>query len=655
MNKNFKNSIAIVVLLFSSTILVAQNNNTLQVGMLSTFDAYTSDGPVLVNGTVYNDIGSGVGLISGSHYAVTTPPSTYTGETHNNNDTTDICKEDLLRAYIHLCNVYETEPGTHAPSFGAAPSLANNQAGETLSPGVYSIGEAGSVANTLTLSGNQNSVFIFKFDGALSIAASANMVLQGARAENIYWIAEGAVTVGANSNVRGTLIAHPGDVLVGANCTIEGRLLSTTGAITIGSNSTVEAPMGNIRIRIGFFNDRPTASAVDVLRTLDSIVMFSGNGAVSNGGLSGIIGNIGAAVGSVGDFVNSTIIGVKGVVGDAAALQAKLDLDTALTELNALSSDSTITTALGGGDTMTAGVYDITGAGSLSGRIILNAQNDSDAIFVFRIGGAFDVAAQSKVIFYNGARLTNVFWVSGGAVSLGTFSYLKGTLIATGACSAGANANVEGRILSKTGAVSFSTGVLYVDPEYFAAGPGGGPVPVKLLSFTAEAVDGNVDLNWVTASELNNDYFNIEYSKDGSYFTPVITRTGAGNSTEKISYSATHNTSEQGTIYYKLKQTDFDGTTSYSDIVAVDLSVGIDVTFKVSPNPIHNKAIITTSENLHDASLSVYNSHMMVKQVNNLSGRSFTFQREDLKTGLYWISLVQDGQVISTKKVVLTD
>jgi hypothetical protein len=528
-----------------------------------------------------------------------------------------------------------------------------------LSPGVYSIGEAGSVANTLTLSGNQNSVFIFKFDGALSIAASANMVLQGARAENIYWIAEGAVTVGANSNVRGTLIAHPGDVLVGANCTIEGRLLSTTGAITIGSNSTVEAPMGNIRIRIGFFNDRPTASAVDVLRTLDSIVMFSGNGAVSNGGLSGIIGNIGAAVSSVGDFVNSTIIGVKGVVGDAAALQAKLDLDTALTELNALSSDSTITTALGGGDTMTAGVYDITGAGSLSGRIILNAQNDSDAIFVFRIGGAFDVAAQSKVIFYNGARLTNVFWVSGGAVSLGTFSYLKGTLIATGACSAGANANVEGRILSKTGAVSFSTGVLYVDPEYFPAsstgGPVGPPVPVKLLSFTAEAVDGNVDLNWVTASELNNDYFNIEYSKDGNSFTSVITRTGAGNSTEKISYSATHNTSEQGTIYYKLKQTDFDGTTSYSDIVAVDLSAGIDVTFKVSPNPIHNKAIITTSENLHNASLSVYNSQMMVKQVNNLSGRSFTFQREDLKTGLYWISLVQDGQVIATKKVVLTD
>jgi hypothetical protein len=46
---------------------------------------------------------------------------------------------------------------------------------------------------------------------------------------------------------------------------------------------------------------------------------------------------------------------------------------------------------------------------------------------------------------------------------------------------------------------------------------------------------------------------------------------------------------------------------------------------------------------------------MMIKQINNLSGRSFTFQREDLKTGLYWISLVQDGQVIATKKIVLTD
>ena len=646
MNKNFKNSIAIVVLLFSSTIVAAQGNlnPTLKVGMLTNFDAYTSDGSVTIDGTITNNVGTSLGNITGANFSAT---SAYNGTTYINNNITDTCKEALLRSYIHLTDIFVDEPGTHAAAFGAS---------ETIEPGVYSVGAAGSTSDTLFLDGGGNNKkhFIFKFDGALAMAAGTIMVLErGAKAENIYWIAEGAITVGANSTVVGSLIAHPGEVTIGANCDIEGRLLTTSGAITVGSGSYSSLASGAVQIPIGFSSGRPTSSRVDVLRSIDSFALFSGNGQVSNAAISGIIGNIGAdgTSGAVVDFTSSTIIGTKVGVRNTITAQAKLDLDSACTDLNALISDSTITYALGNGDTMAPGVYDITGAGSLTGSITLDAGNDSDAIFVFRIGGLFTVNDQAKVILSNATRMANVYWISTAAISMGKYVYMKGTIIATGACTIAKGCNVEGRMLSKTGAVESSTGVIYKNPKYFKLAN----IPVKLLSFTAEAADGNVDLNWVTASELNNHYFNVEYSKDGSSFTSVIIRTGAGNSAEKISYSATHNTSEQGTIYYRLKQTDFDGTTSYSDIVAVNLSAGIDVTFKVSPNPIHNKAIITTSENLNNASLSVYNSHMMVKQVNNLSGRSFTFQREDLKTGLYWISLVQDGQVIATKKVVLTD
>jgi hypothetical protein len=60
-------------------------------------------------------------------------------------------------------------------------------------------------------------------------------------------------------------------------------------------------------------------------------------------------------------------------------------------------------------------------------------------------------------------------------------------------------------------------------------------------------------------------------------------------------------------------------------MVALDLSADKGVTFKISPNPMHNQATITTSENLKDASLIVYNSQMMVKQINNISGRLITF------------------------------
>jgi hypothetical protein len=649
MNKNLKNTIAIVVLLFSSTIVVGQN--TLQLGLLSTFDAYTHIGAVTNDGTVFNDVGSNTSTIAGS--------GSFGGSKYSNDAPTIQCREDLLKIYIHLTDIFVTNPNTPlGPAFGAAAG------GDTLDPGVYSVAGTGSVNGNLYLDGGGNSpcVFIFKFEGSFSVDAAAQIkMFGGARAENIYWIAEGGITVGAGCKVAGTLIAHPGVISVSTGCDIEGRLLSTEGAISIGSGTTAAAATGTINIPIGFSSNRATASDVDVLRSVENFAMFSSLGYVSNAATSGFIGDIGtnsaaATSTSITGFGTSNLIGSVIPVGSITA-QAKLDLDTAYTELFALSADSTIpaTTVLGSSnyDTMYAGVYHVPGAGSLNGTITLDAQNDSDAIFVFRFVGAFDVVAQSIVIFKNGARLTNVFWVSGGALSLGTFVYMKGTLMALGACSAGANANVEGRMLSKTAAVSFSTGVLYTNPEYFALPPT--PVPVELLSFTAAAAAGNVELNWVTASELNNDYFNVEYSKDGSSFRSVIIKVGAGNSTEKVNYSATHYTSEQGTVYYRLKQTDFDGTTSYSDIVAVDLSAGIDVTFKVSPNPIHNKATITTSEDLHNASLSVYNSHMMVKQINNLSGRSFTFQREDLKTGLYWISLVQDGQVIATKKIVLTD
>jgi hypothetical protein len=529
--------------------------------------------------------------------------------------------------------------------------------GETLTPGVYSIGGAGSISGNLTLNGggDPNAVFIFKFDGALTAAVNTTIILSGStRASNVYWISEGALSVGASSIIKGTLFSHPGAVSIGLNCDVEGRLLSTEGAITLGSGSDAAAPTGVITIPISYSSGR--ATAVDVLGRIEDFAMFSSFGAVTNAATSGFIGDIGTDTGVVTGFSTSTQVGSQSNKSSSTQ-QAKLDLDSAYLKLTALAkTDSLHTPAFGSGETVTAGVYYINGAGSLAGTITLDAQNDSDAIFIFRFNGAFSVAAQSKVIFANGTRLCNVFWIAEGALSMGTFTYMKGTVIAhNGACSMAANGNLEGRMLSTNGAVSFSTGVIYIDPLYFPPPSVGPPVPVKLLSFTAEAVDGNVELNWVTASEINNDYFDVEYSIDGSSFTSVIKRIGAGNSTEKISYSGVHYTSEQGTLYYRLKQTDFDGTTSHSERVAVNLNDDKDFTFKISPNPIHNDARITTSENLTDASLLVYSSHMMVKQIKNLSGRSFTFHREDLKTGLYWISLVQDGKVKATKKVVLTD
>ena len=90
-------------------------------------------------------------------------------------------------------------------------------------------------------------------------------------------------------------------------------------------------------------------------------------------------------------------------------------------------------------------------------------------------------------------------------------------------------------------------------------------LPVDLISFEAEREGDNIKLNWSTASEENNDYFEIQKSYDGEVFTPIGYVDGAGNSNAVLEYNYTD--SETGKAYYRLKQLDYDGEFEYSDIV----------------------------------------------------------------------------------------
>ena len=90
-------------------------------------------------------------------------------------------------------------------------------------------------------------------------------------------------------------------------------------------------------------------------------------------------------------------------------------------------------------------------------------------------------------------------------------------------------------------------------------------LPVDLISFEAEREEDNIKLNWSTASEENNDYFEIQKSYDGEVFTPIGYVDGAGNSNAVVEYSYTD--SETNKAYYRLKQLDYDGEFEYSDIV----------------------------------------------------------------------------------------
>jgi hypothetical protein len=97
------------------------------------------------------------------------------------------------------------------------------------------------------------------------------------------------------------------------------------------------------------------------------------------------------------------------------------------------------------------------------------------------------------------------------------------------------------------------------------------PLPIELLSFGATENQGSVYLEWVTLSETNNHYFTILRSANGISFSPVTNIQGAGNSNTTLSYSYNDLSPYTGINYYLLRQTDFDGTTSESHIIAVEV------------------------------------------------------------------------------------
>jgi len=135
------------------------------------------------------------------------------------------------------------------------------------------------------------------------------------------------------------------------------------------------------------------------------------------------------------------------------------------------------------------------------------------------------------------------------------------------------------------GTVTSSSAVTSFSPFTLASSTTNNPLPIELLDFNALLNEDVVEVTWVTATETNNDYFTVERSADGENFEPIEFVDGAGNSSRAISYNLTDYEPLETISYYRLKQTDFDGTFTYSKLVAVDRTVSTDGNMSIYPNP----------------------------------------------------------------------
>jgi parallel beta-helix repeat protein len=191
-------------------------------------------------------------------------------------------------------------------------------------------------------------------------------------------------------------------------------------------------------------------------------------------------------------------------------------------------------------------------------------------------------------------------------------------------------------------------------------------IPIELTSFSANVVDGNVVLNWVTATELNNSGFEIQKGSHTSTSLSVTDWetigfvTGNGTSTENHNYSFIHQNPSEGKSYYRLKQIDFDGSFEYSNIVEVNFSLPIEFSLEQNyPNPFNPSTKIQfTIPNppVGYVSLKVYDVlgnelATLVDEEKPVGNYEIVFDASGLASGIYFYKITA-GNFVETKKML---
>jgi hypothetical protein len=181
-----------------------------------------------------------------------------------------------------------------------------------------------------------------------------------------------------------------------------------------------------------------------------------------------------------------------------------------------------------------------------------------------------------------------------------------------------------------------------------------GPLPIELIHFSANYNGVDVDLRWETATEINNDFFTVERSPDASDFTEIVNVKGAGNSNEILNYKTKDKSPLSGLSYYRLKQTDFDGKTSYSNIVPINVAISdfeIVNTYHFAEEGVLEITISCSNDCLMNIELFDVIGKKVFSSTENTSGNKMKVYIPDdnLKQGIYLLKVLNENKVISKK------
>ncbi|MCF8409579.1 MAG: hypothetical protein K9G36_11465 [Crocinitomicaceae bacterium] len=185
--------------------------------------------------------------------------------------------------------------------------------------------------------------------------------------------------------------------------------------------------------------------------------------------------------------------------------------------------------------------------------------------------------------------------------------------------------------------------------EFGGAGGSNQPLPVELLSFSAECANESITLKWQTASEFNSSHFEVEKSTDGLNWNTIGQLPAAGNSNELLNYSFQDVAKSINTIYYRLNQVDNDGLQKYYGPISPMCETSYPFIGRTIPNPSENEFwlhISTSEQQTMRYTLQDINGTKIIENTADLLPGSNMFPiRETIPSGMYFILLqTEKGQ-----------
>jgi len=286
---------------------------------------------------------------------------------------------------------------------------------------------------------------------------------------------------------------------------------------------------------------------------------------------------------------------------------------------------------------------------TVNGSLTVNdlTYNSSSAVLIQSSGtttvnGTFTNKMNSNNVTVNGTKIVNGTFANNGS---GIIAGLGSIYITSGPATNGASASAMGNAA--------------INPcASFPCVLGPGALPIELISFDASRNAGGVEIKWLTASELNNDYFTIQCSPDMVAWEDITTLWGAGTSNHELQYSYTDKSPLVTDCYYRLRQTDFNG--SYKIFHPVFVEAVYPSQPYIYPNPaIDNLVNINLNErDINNTSVKVYDmtgAEVKTKLSVDRShaGMHIEIDNDAVKTSqMFYVTVISGDKVLREKLVI---